>query len=588
VELFDVVAKSIADTKDSLWPGFAPELILCATILMLLILRIINLQRILAPWLVTFVGSLVALYYAFPSTHVLGGGELVRQELFTGMLVYDSFSVYIRSLLLLFSLLFAVFTWLSGIPDQEDGADFYTLVLGATLGMCLMATANHLLMVFMAIEIASVPSYALAATLKGRRVASEAALKYSVYGAGAAGLMLYGISLLAGVLGTAHVPTLGIQLAAMLPNMAGPEKMVLALAGLMIAVGLAFKLSAVPFHFWCPDVFEGATAEVDSFLSISSKAAGLALVVRLSIGLGVVPTETTTPTADVASIHSAETGLLAVADEPTVVGDETKVDADEPKVDGDEPTVDGNTNHRVDHVGDNLSPVRNFTALLWACIAAITCTFGNLAAYAQTNMKRMLAYSTIAHAGYMLLPVPAALALVGYDNDAAGRAIGAIALYLGFYLFMNLGAFAIVAFLRNTLHSEEIADYGGLIKKHPGIVVCMAIVMFSLVGIPPMAGFVGKFAIFASLMEGFKITGQTYLAVLLVIGGLNTVLSLYYYLRVIKVMAIDPPPATDPAPWSMVSLGGAYIVFITAPLLLLFVFWNDLGNWAVAATRDLF
>ena len=206
----------------------------------------------------------------------------------------------------------------------------------------------------------------------------------------------------------------------------------------------------------------------------------------------------------------------------------------------------------------------------------------------RTNIKRLLAYSTIAHAGYMLLPIPAALALYGIDNDAAGRAIGSIALYMGIYLFMNLGAFAIVAFLRNSIRSEEIADYGGLINKHPGVVVCMAIIMFSLVGIPPMAGFVGKFAIFASLMEGYNLTGRTYLMVLLVLGGLNTLISLFYYLRVVKVMAIDPETTTAPTQWSMVSLSGAFIVLVTAPLLLLFVYWNDLGDWAVAATRNLF
>ena len=482
------------------------------------------------------------------------------------MLVYDTFAVYVRSLLMLFMVLFAIFTWLSGVPNQEDGTDIYSLVLGATLGMCLMVTANHLLIVFMAIEMASVPSYALAATLKGRRVASEAALKYAVYGAGAAGIMLYGISLLAGILGTAHLPTLGLQLAAMAPDMAGSERMVLVLAALMIAVGLAFKLSAVPFHFWCPDVFEGATAEIDAFLSISSKAAALALAVRLTLGLAVLPAEPAIPANDVVKATSSETGLLSVADDP----------------------ADPAEARAAARGSDGLGLVREFLAALWACVAVITCTFGNLAAYGQKNIKRLLAYSTIAHAGYMLLPIPAALALYGIDNDAAGRAIGSIALYMGIYLFMNLGAFAIVAFLRNSIRSEEIADYGGLINKHPGVVVCMAIIMFSLVGIPPMAGFVGKFAIFASLMEGYNLTGRTYLMVLLVLGGLNTLISLFYYLRVVKVMAIDPETTTAPTQWSMVSLSGTFIVLVTAPLLLLFVYWNDLGDWAVAATRNLF
>ena len=217
-----------------------------------------------------------------------------RQEIFTGMLVYDSFTVYFRAVpAAVRRAVRRSSRELSGIPDRDDGPDFYSLVLGATLGMCLMASANHLLTVFLGVEMASVPSYVLAGMLKGRRASSEAALKYAVYGAGAAGVMLYGISLLAGVLGIGppaddgraagrHVRTAGVQRRSL---------MVLALGGLMIMVGLAFKLSAVPFHFWCPDVFEGATAEVNAFLSVASKAAALALLVRVALGLGTMSPE---------------------------------------------------------------------------------------------------------------------------------------------------------------------------------------------------------------------------------------------------------------------------------------------------------
>ncbi len=201
MNIFEIVANTIADTKASLWPGFAPELILSATILVLLVARMIQLDRIVRPFVIVLIGSLCALYYAFPLKYLLGAEILERHELFTGMLVYDSFSVYVRSLLLVFAVLFAIFTWLSGVPDREASTDFYCMFLGATVGMCLMATANHLLMIFLAVEMASVPSYALAATVKSRREASEAALKYSVYGAGAAGVMLYGISLLSRLIG---------------------------------------------------------------------------------------------------------------------------------------------------------------------------------------------------------------------------------------------------------------------------------------------------------------------------------------------------------------------------------------------------
>jgi NADH-quinone oxidoreductase subunit N len=578
VELNTIVAHSIRDTMASLWPWFGPELILCGTILVMLIVRLFHWGSRFHPFILALAGSLLALYCAvLPFSD---GTYQVHQryELFTGMLVFDAFSIYVRALLLFFVLLFALFTRLSGVPSREEGIDFYCLVFGATLGMCLMASANHLLIVFMAIEIASVPSYVLAGMLKGQRLSSEAALKYSVYGAGAAGVMLYGISLLAGVLGSVHLPTVAVRLAEQLPELGDSEKLVLALAGLMITVGLAFKLSAVPFHFWCPDVFEGAAAEIGAFLSVASKAAALALVVRMVLGLGLIAPPTSAPPA-----HSSAPQSAALTATPLLAAGESATGESEVGVSQRERFAE------PIQAQATLSPARAYMALLLAFMAAVTCTFGNLAAYGQTNIKRLLAYSTIAHAGYMLLPLPAALTLVGYDTTAAQAAVASLALYMGIYLFMNLGAFAIVALLRNELGSEQIEDYAGLVKRHPVLVVCMAIIMFSLVGVPPFAGFVAKFAIFATLMDGYRITGQAYLMLLLIIGGLNTVLSLFYYLRVVKVMTIDPEPEQVAAPrWSMISLGGAFVVLITLPIVLLFLNWDGLQDWSVQATQSLF
>jgi NADH-quinone oxidoreductase subunit N len=356
----------------------------------------------------------------------LDGEPIVRSEIFTGLLVYDGFTVLIRAVLLLFALLFVLFTLLSGIPDREDAPDFYSLVLGGTLGMCLMASANHLLMIFLAVEMASVPSYVLAGILKGRRQSSEAALKYVVYGAGAAGVMLYGVSLLAGVLGSCHLPTMAAELAERLStDTLGERAMVLVLGGLMVGVGLAFKLSAFPFHFWCPDVFEGAAAEINAFLSVSSKAAALALLVRVVVGFGYVPPESTQPPPATVAAAAAQDGYFAVADDAAAAAPASR-----------------------DAQMQALGPARSFMLLLVAVIAAVTCTFGNLAAYGQTNIKRLMAYSTIAHAGYMMMPVAAALALASQNTTAAESALAAIPFYIGVYLFMNLGAFAIIAFLR--------------------------------------------------------------------------------------------------------------------------------------------
>lgn len=569
MEFHRLINDSIADTLTSLWPAFAPEAVIALTILLTLIVRLLPGGNRLNSFWLALAGSAIALYYTGVLQFLGGQQELGRRELFTGMLVYDNLTVYMRALLMTFAILFVVFTRISGIPDKEDSGDFYCLILGGLLGMCLMASANHLLMVFLAVEMASVPSYALAGLLKGRRESSEAALKYAVYGAGAAGVMLYGISLLAGITNTAHLPTLAARLTQLLPAMEASQFAVLSLAGLMIMVGLAFKLSAFPFHFWCPDVFEGASSEVNAYLSVASKAAALALLVRVAIGVSFIPTQSAGETEQTSQVAVAESsGFFAVAD------DVHKTDEN----------AEGQGN-----AGANMDTVRNFICLLVGILAAVTCTFGNLAAYAQTNIKRLLAYSTIAHAGYMMLPVPAAVALASQYPDSARRAISALALYIAVYLFMNLGAFAIVAFLRNSIRSEEISDYAGLVRRSPGVVICFSVILFSLIGLPPLAGFVGKFAVFASLADGYKLTGQTFLLTLLVVGGINTAISLFYYLRVIKTMVIDPAPeGALPAPFSSASMAGAYMWAVTLPIVILFISWDTLNQWTLAAGKSLF
>ncbi|MEZ6104043.1 MAG: NADH-quinone oxidoreductase subunit N [Pirellulaceae bacterium] len=585
MDLHQLVTESIANTKGSLWPAFAPELVICITIFALLLIRTVTWNvRFDLSW-IAIAGSLTGLVYAAPWKQ-LAGEVVTRHELFSGMLVYDGLGIYVRALLLFFLFLFVVFTRISGIPDRQDGADFYCMVFGATLGMCLMATANHLLMVFMAVEMASVPSYALAAMLKGRREASEAALKYSVYGAGAAGVMLYGISLVAGLLNTCHLPTAAVRLAEVLPTLNDQQTMILALGSLMIAAGLAFKLSAVPFHFWCPDVFQGASAEVNAFLSVASKAGALALLLRVALGFGYRP-ETIqgpplldAPGSKVATIDAQvghDSGLMSVADETVSTLAAVAVESDESAL--------ANT----EQINTALAPAREYMALLIAFLSIITCTFGNLAAYGQTNIKRLLAYSTIAHAGYMMMPVPVALSMAGEHPDIAKQAVASLALYMGIYLFMNLGAFAVVAFLRNTLRSEEIDSYAGLIRKSPGVVILFATILFSLVGLPPLAGFLGKFAVFAAIADAYTATSKLYLVVLLVAGGINTAISLFYYLRVVKVMTIDPEPADRPtAALPMLSLSGLYLFLIAAPIVMLFVSPNVLSNWAAATAAHLF
>jgi NADH-quinone oxidoreductase subunit N len=693
VEFFDFVNHLIVDTKgtaeglltwtpDSSLRAFAPELTICATIVILLAVRLFNwgdaLDRILGrsvgvglSFIIALVGTLVALVLSAPLQHLTLAGAgpewaaapdaAVRMEIFTGMLVYDPFTIFIRSLLLVFVVLFLCLSRLTQIPDREDAADIYTLVLGSVLGMCLMASANHLLMIFLAVEMASVPSYALTGMLKGKRISSEAALKYAVYGAGAAGVMLYGISLIAGIVNTAHLPSLAMRLAELnLPEIIatgqGTETlMVLAMGGLMLAVGVAFKLSAVPFHFWAPDVFEGATAEVGAFLSVASKAAALALLVRVVIGFGTLPMgtvpgeeairpgdrtaqlrarESEDSLADSSMTYSnmALSGMFAVADdlsgddlsgqEETAgpggnsedgVSDNASSDnassdnasseelASQPAAEVDSDEVAESTAEEEsdlaagvgtslgrDEALRRLQPVRDFMARLIALLAVVTCTFGNLAAYGQTNIKRLLAYSTIAHAGYMMMAVPAFLALSSVTPAGAERAVAGLGLYMMIYLIMNLGAFAVVAFLRNEMRSEEIADYSGLIRRCPFVVIWFSLMLFSLVGLPPLAGFIGKFAVFAALADGFRLTQENYLIVLLVVGGLNTALSLFYYLRVVKLMTMgQEPDHRPPLEIPFFSLRNAYLLVLTVPVVGLIVYWEGISSMAIAAARFL-
>lgn len=530
MNLAEQLAALSADTYDSL-ACFLPEMILCVTIVLLLMCQFFSAKRCIHAVWISLAGTLVAFVVASFDWWYSGWfvPERIDQEIFTGMLIFDSFTLFFRLLLLGFLILFLIFTRLSEVPNRENAADLHCLMLGAVVGMCTMASANHLMMVFLAVELASIPSYALAGLQKDDRKASEAALKFAVYGAGAAGIMLYGITLLAGTLGTAHLPTAAERLAEMVqsPHFESRQT-VLLLGGLMTLAGLGFKLTAFPFHFWCPDVFEGATAEIGAFLSIASKAAALALLVRLCLGFsGEALTET-----------SARLALV---------------------------------------------PVQTAISTMLMLLAAITTTFGNFAAFGQTNIKRLLAYSTIAHAGYLMMPIAAAVALLGVEVGLAREALAAMNAYAIVYLFMNLVAFAIVAFLRNEIHSEEIASYAGLIQLVPGVAICMTFAMFSLVGLPPWAGFLAKVQIFAAL-------ARAEMWPLLTVGAINTVVSLFYYLRVVKVMAFESPP-TNTLALRLSLLGsprGLFLLVVTIPLVVLFFLWQPVMTLANFSVQQLF
>jgi NADH-quinone oxidoreductase subunit N len=509
--------------------AFLPELLLCGIIVLLLLLRLFNQFNRLHLGPVALVLTLVAFAVAWCQWTQRGSLALLVDPrlslsgspgvlpIFSGMLIYDNFTIFLKLFLIGFATLLIWLSLITGIPDREDSADFYCLLLGATLGMIIMASANHLLMVYLGVEMASLPSYALAGFLKGRRQSSEAALKYVVYGGGASGVMLYGISLLAGKFGTAYLP----DVAAGLINMQALDP-ILILGMLFVLIGFGFKLAAVPFHFWCPDVFEGASAEVAGFLSVASKGAALALTGRFVLVMA---------------------GLAGG------------------------PSADWNAWVKV-------AP---YLAGALAFFAALTATFGNFAAYGQTNLKRLLAYSTIAHAGYMMM------GLAPLSREGAG----AVLFYLVAYLFMNLGAFAVVAFLRNQTGSEDLSDFRGLIHRSPLLVITLGIFLLSLLGMPPLAGFAAKFQIFSVLYEsgqeyanaGERVLGNTMYA-LLVIGGINTVLSLFYYIKVLKVMILDRPlevvEGRTPPPLTLTPGAAVYASVMAVMILVVGLAWNPL------------
>ena len=363
-----------------------------------------------------------------------------------GLLAIDGFATFFK----LVFLLSAVMTVLmSGSYLRVEGVragEYCFLILCATLGMMFMASGVDLITLFIGLETMAIAFYILAGFLKPSERSNEAAVKYFLLGAFSLGLLLYGMSLLYGATGTTSLNGIAAALAG------GERSLVLILALILIGAGMGFKIAAVPFHMWAPDVYEGAPTPVTAFLSVGSKAASFAMLLRIFfVGL------------------------------PFLVSD--------------------------------------WQTLFWV-LAAITMTVGNIAAITQTNTKRMLAYSSIAHAGYVLVGVVA----------GTERGITATLVYLWVYLFMQLGAFAILAMLRRQdVVGDELKDLSGLYFRKPFAAIAMLIFMLSLGGIPPTAGFMGKVWVFGAAID----QGFIWLAV---IGVVNSAISLYYYYRIIVFM----------------------------------------------------
>ena len=394
---------------------------------------------------------------------LLSGAAEGGVELFGGQLVVDGMS-------LLFTFIFGSVTALVAIAsvDYVRGmpykAEYYLLILLAATGMSLMASANSLAVVFVSLELASLPSYALVAYLKGNRGSVEGSLKYFLVGALSSAILVYGISLVYASTGSLLLP----DVAASVGEAADTYPGVLGVGILMIIGGFAFKTASVPFHFWAPDAYEGAPAPVSAFLSSASKAAGFVVAFRvLLVGF---------PIQEVAS------------------------------------TIDW--------------------VLAFQILAVVTMTVGNFAAATQENVKRMLAYSSVGHAGYALIGL-AALTNVG-GASAGATVLGASMLHLLVYGFMNTGAFLFVALAEHWEIGRTFDDYAGLARQAPLACVAMTVFMFSLAGLPVGGGFVSKYYLFAGAVGA----GVWWLAL---VGAINSALSLYYYSRVVKAMWIEDP-----------------------------------------------
>jgi len=490
---------------------FLPELFLAGGIVILLILDLMVKAR---KGVFTAVGGVVLL--AVVSLVALTTQENVGPYLF-GAVVQDGATVYFR-LLFAFATILALGMLTFSFPHEGEP---YLLMLSSALGMFLLAGANDIVSLFVAFELVSIPSYILAGYHRKDVKSAEAALKYVIYGAVSSGLMVYGFSLLYGITGTTNIPNMAKALTGGLQSAPLATSGVAPLIGLILTLsGLGYKVALVPLHFWCPDVYEGSPTPITAFFSVAPKAAGFAALYRL------------------APIFAA-------------LGSGSQAQPD--------PWWGA--------IGSNgLTAVTLFTVA-----SAITMTYGNLAAIWQDGLKRLLAYSSIAHAGYILMGFAAMAALpAGEGRDLAAMAI---LFYLAVYMFMNLGAFFIVDYIERREGSDKIAVIKGWGKTHPVPALLMAVFLFSLTGLPPLAGFVGKFYLLAALVKGK-------LFALAIIAVANTVVSLFYYVRVIRDMFLyDPEEGAVSAPGGAPRLAVVLGVATLVPTLVLGVAFGGLATW---------
>jgi len=443
--------------------ALAPEIVLTSTIIVILLVDLL-IAREDQKVLVTNLAGIGVLASLVPILTLAVDGT--DRSMFGGAYVVDNFSLLLKALF--FVVGYVVLLMSTRYIEEGDyyEGEFAFLVLSSLLGMVVMSSARDLISIFVALELLSLPAYMLAGWRKRDLRSNEAALKYYLLGVLSSAVMLYGMSLIFGVTGTTVLPEIAGKLA-------GAETAPVVTVGIFfIIVGFAFKVSAVPFHFWAPDTYEGAPTPVTAFLSVASKTGGFVALFQL--------------------VFIAFPGQSAV-----------------------------------------------WGPLFWV-LAALSMTVGNLIALRQTNIVRMLAYSSIAQAGYIMVP----FAVAGANARALDTAKTASIVYLLIYAAMNLGAFAVVIAVARKTRSGEISSYGGLMSYAPGLCVLMTFFVFSLAGIPPLGGWFAKFYIFLAVLRA----GTPSAVVLGVITAVNSVIALFYYAGIAREMWMSPAPDGDVSP----------------------------------------
>jgi NADH-quinone oxidoreductase subunit N len=484
--------------------AFYPETALTVALLVAIIADLIFRKSSKVTTLVTFAGLLVT------GGFVLGQAGM-HASIFSNMIAVDSFAFFFKLIILFTALLIVIFS-LSSSELNTAGrrlGEYYSLILALTLGMILMAGASNLLMMYLALELSSITSYILSGYTREARDSSEASLKYVIYGALSSGLMLYGMSIIYGMTGSLDIYAINQALAK-----GGLNNFALLIAGILAIAGFGYKISAVPFHFWTPDVYEGAPITITAFLSVASKAGGFAMMIRFFKVTFIDSSVLTLPTGSWVSLQGFDWVAVIVT------------------------------------------------------LSVLTMTLGNLVAIWQNNLKRLLAYSSIAHAGYMLMGV------VVLSNEG----VSAILIYFIVYLFMNLGAFYIVMLIANKTGSEDIEDYKGIGPKAPFVTIALSVFLVSLTGLPPTAGFIGKLYLFAALLND----GWVWLAV---VGAMNSVISLYYYVRVFRNMYLRSDERHTNLPLEFSFAQKLVVLLLLFPTLLFGLYFTPLVQLAQASVK---